>query len=102
MTSTNSDSDLAHDAIRYLLWGGENLGHWERWSRSSMTMKNDKGCRSEIADAIHEMISGAREAGVVPRTTITGKWDLEPSHDDETAPVTQISPITKSGSDFGK
>jgi hypothetical protein len=58
-------------------------------------MKTDKGSRSEIADAIHEMISGARDAGVVSRTA--GEKGLEPSHDRDETPTTQIAPITRSG-----
>ena len=67
-----------------------------------MTMKTGKGYRSEIADAIHEMMSGARDTGVVPRTTITGERASAPLHDRDTTAATQISPKPKSGSDLGK
>jgi len=67
-----------------------------------MNMKTEKAHRSEIADAIHEMMSGARDAGVVPRTTIIGERTSDPSHDRDTTLAPQISPITKSGSDLGK
>jgi putative transcriptional regulator len=39
-----------------------------------MSAKTDKGYRSEIAGAIHEMISDAHEAGVVSRATL-GAFD---------------------------
>lgn len=35
-----------------------------------MSMKADKGYRSEIAGAIHEMMSDAHDAGVVARATL--------------------------------
>jgi putative transcriptional regulator len=35
-----------------------------------MSMKTDKGYRSEIAGAIHEMMSDAHDAGVVSRVTL--------------------------------
>ena len=35
-----------------------------------MSTKTDKGYRSEIAGAIHEMMSGAHDAGVVSRATL--------------------------------
>ena len=67
-----------------------------------MTMKTDKAHRSEIADAIEEMMRGARDAGVVPRTTITSERASASSRDRDTTPVTQISSVTRSGSDLGK
>jgi putative transcriptional regulator len=35
-----------------------------------MSMKTDKGYRSEIAGAVHEMMSDAHDAGVVPHATL--------------------------------
>jgi putative transcriptional regulator len=35
-----------------------------------MNMKTDKGYRSEIAGAVHEMMSDAHDAGVVARSTL--------------------------------
>lgn len=35
-----------------------------------MSMKTDKGYRSEIAGAVHEMMSDAHDAGVVSRATL--------------------------------
>jgi len=65
-----------------------------------MSATTDKGDRSEIAHAIHEMMSDVHDAGVVSRATLRDIDDAKPNRASMLAAVrASAAPKAKAGSD---